>query len=493
MRIALSIIFCVLVALLGLCAFFAFRSKKKIGKSVALMIISLVPPVIGNLLLIAAPIKELSEAGCYIYFLGMDLVILAVFRFMFDYCDIHWHEKVIKWVVYVVLILDAIQVLLNIAFGHAFTMILEPNGFYNFVAVKGFSGQLVHRLVDYVILGSVMLVFLLKTIFSSKVYAEKYFVILLAMVAVAIWQSVNIFTSAEINFSMIGYGVFGLLVFFLSLYYRPLRLLDRMLGVIASEMSESIFFFDTNGRCIWANQKAFQLLKIEDGSLDNITDLLNEKLGAFEKEGSEWENTLTFGYGDTVKSYVIQKHNITDDRQRIVGYYMNIRDNSELSRETFNANHDPLTKIYNRAGYDSAMDSLDLAKVFLVLIDLDSFKEANDKYGHTAGDKVLLRMVETTKKHFREEDYVCRLGGDEFAVIISNVTTDISKDVEKRIKAINDELSTPIDDLPGITVSSGGAYGKDAENAYELFNNADHAMYHTKFSGKCGFSLYEKR
>ena len=493
MRTALSVVFCVLVALLGLCAFFAFRSKKKIGKSVALLIISLVPPVIGNLLLIAAPIEMLSEAGCYIYFLGMDLVMFAVFRFMFDYCDIHWHEKLIKWIVYVVLILDATQVLLNLAFGHAFTMVLEPNGFYNFAAVPGFSGQLVHRLVDYIILGGVMLVFLLKTIFSPRVYAEKYFVILLAMVAVAIWQSVNMFTSAEINFSMIGYGVFGILIFGLTLYYRPLRLLDRMLGVIASEMPESIFFFDTNGRCIWANQRAFELLKIEDGSLDNITDRLEEKLGKFEKEGSEWENTLTFGEGEQVKSYVIQKHNVTDDRQRIVGFYMNIRDNSELSRETFNANHDALTKIYNRAGYESVMESIDLNKCFLVLIDLDSFKEANDKYGHTAGDKVLIRMAETTKKHFRESDHVCRLGGDEFAVIISNVTTDITKDVEKRIKEINSELSTPIDDLPGITVSSGGAYGKDAENAYELFNNADHAMYHTKFSGKCGFSLYEKR
>ena len=500
MRIALSVTFSILTALLIVCAFFAYRSKKKIGKSVALLIISLVPPVIGNLLLIAAPIEILSTAGCYIYFIGMDLVMFAVFRFMFDYCDIHWHEKLIKWIVYIVLIADVIQLLLNIPFNHAFYMVhVTSHGqdYFNFIAVSGFSGQLVHRLVDYIILGGVMVVFLLKTILTPKVYSEKYLVILLAMIAVAIWQSVNIFSSAEINFSMIGYGVFGILIFGLALYYRPLRLLDRMLGVIASKMPESIFFFDNNLRCIWANENALDLLGIEDENLDNVRDLLVEKLGQYRKEGDEWENSVSFGEGDSLKSYVIQKHIVKDDRERKVGYYVTIRDDSEaqkdLQRETYNANHDALTKILNRAGYEAIMDSVDLSKCFLLLIDLDSFKEANDKYGHTAGDKVLIRMAETTKKHFRESDSVCRLGGDEFAVIIENVTIDITKDVENRVKAINKELSTPVDDLPGITVSSGGAYGKDAENAYELFNNADHAMYHTKFSGKCGFSLYEKR
>ena len=501
MRSALSAIFCVLAALLMVCAFFASRSKKKIGKSVAVLIVSLVPPLIGNLLLIASPSEMLSTVGCYIYFIGMDLVMFAVFRFMFDYCDIHWHEKLIKLIVYSVLVIDSIQILLNIAFGHAFYIVPVTTGgqvYYNFAAVAGFSGQLVHRIVDYVILGGVMIVFLLKTILSPKVYSERYLVILLAMVGVAVWQSINIFTSAEINFSMIGYGVFGILIFVLTLYYRPLRLLDRMLGVIASKMPESIFFFDTNGKCIWANENAYNLLGIEDDSLENVSDLLEEKLGHYEKDADEWENTVTFGKGDDFRSYIIQRNNVLDGRHhRIVGCYLTVRDDSEqqkdLQRETFNAHHDALTKAYNRAGYEKVMESIDISKCFLLLIDLDSFKEANDNYGHIAGDKVLIRVVDVTKKYFRDEDYICRLGGDEFAVIVPDVSGDITRDIEKRVKAINKELSQPVDKLPGITISAGGAYGKDAENAYELFNNADHAMYTRKFGGKCGFSIFEKR
>ena len=90
-------------------------------------------------------------------------------------------------------------------------------------------------------------------------------------------------------------------------------------------------------------------------------------------------------------------------------------------------------------------------------------------------------------------DFVCRIGGDEFAVIIPNADANTPKFVEERIKRINDSLENDREDLPLTTISAGGAFGKDAENSYELFNNADHALYETKFSGKRGFTLFKKR
>ena len=80
MRIALSIIFIVLILILGACCFFAFRSHKQIGKSVALLMIALMPPVLGNLFIISSPYVVLSTLGCYIYFLGMDIVMMAMIR-----------------------------------------------------------------------------------------------------------------------------------------------------------------------------------------------------------------------------------------------------------------------------------------------------------------------------------------------------------------------------------------------------------------------------
>ena len=498
MRIALSIVFALLVAILGVCAFIAYKSHKPIGKSVAILLVALMPPVIGNLCIIASPFESLSLAGCYIYFLGMDMVMMALVRFTFDYCSLTWHKKTIKIILYVILLLDMIQLLVNIFTHHAFVL-LEPflvdgNYYYSFTAL---AGQTIHRVVDYVILGGVLVVFIVKTIVTPRVYSEKYLVILLAMIAFGGWQTYSIINRTQIDYSMIGFAVFGVLVFLLSIYYRPLRLMDRMLAAIASKMSEALIFFDKNGRCIWANTKAFEFLNLEENELDKVIDLLTKKIGVYDSNTEEWAKTVTTGEGEELNSYAIEKHAVSDHKNRVVGFYLSIRDNSEEQRklmtETYNAKHDALTKIYNRAGFDMLIEQVELSKAFLVLVDGDSFKQINDKYGHAVGDKALIKITDSICSHFRDEDFVCRIGGDEFAVIMPNINDHLVGTVRERINNINRELTKFARDLPPTTISAGGAYGRDAENAEELFNNADHALYETKFNGKQGFTIFKSR
>lgn len=496
MRIALSVIFIVLILVLGVCTFFARRSRKPIGRPLALLLSSLIPPVWGNLFIIASEMEVMSWVGCYIFFLGMNYVMFAMLRFTFIYCDLPKKFNIIKFIAYGLLILDSIQLLLNPVTHHMFgleAITAYDALYYQFVP---FWGQTIHRVVDYAILGGIMIVFLIKSIVSPKVYAEKYYVVLFAMVAVAIWQTIYIVLRRPVDYSMIGFAVFGVLMFALVLYYRPLRLLDRMLATIASKMPESIFFFDKNGKCIWANDRALELVGINDTQLDEALTFLKNKVGDYSNRGDEWTETSIVGSGDEIVSYVIEKHAVIDGHQRMVGFYITVRDNSaeqkDLLRETFNAQHDALTKVLNRAGYDTIMDNVDLSKCFLLLIDLDSFKEVNDVNGHVIGDKVLVKVTETMSKHFRDDDCVCRIGGDEFAIVLNNVDNRTADVVKKKIDSINKELNDD-SDLPSISISAGGAFGKDAENAYELYNNADHALYETKFAGKRGFTLFKRR
>ena len=498
MRIALSIVFVALVLILAVCAFFAHRSKKPASKSVGFLILALIPPIIGNLFIISSPVEVLSIVGCYIYFIGMNLVMSALVYFMFNYCEISWHKRQIMLIVIILLSLDSIQLLINNFTGHAFTMeLIEAYGgeYYRFIP---HIGQTIHRVIDYTLLGGVLIVFIVKTFVSPKVYREKYFVILLAMVVFGAWQTYFIFSRTPIDISMIGFGVFGVLVFLLALYYRPLRLLDRMLAAITSKIPNAIIFFDTTGRCIWANKRTRELLRLEnDSTLEEVKKALKDKLGDYESKGFGWTETITNNDGNEMASYVVERQEILDDHNKVVGSYLSVRDNTAeivaLQKETYNAIHDSLTGALNRAGFDELLDKSDLSRVFLLFLDLDSFKEANDKYGHNVGDQVLVKVVDVIKKHFRDEDYVCRIGGDEFAVVIMNSDRYTPKFVEERIKQVNEELCQGGDGLPKITVSAGGAFGKDAENAYELSNNADHAMYQIKFNGKNGFTLFEKR
>ena len=496
MRIGLSIAFMALIAILIVCVFLAWKSNKPIGKSVALLVLSLIPPILGNLFIISSPFRDLSIAGCYIYFIGMNFVMVALIKFIFEYCNLKY-GKLIKSILYTILALDTIQILLNTVTGHVFGIELinvYGGDYFRFVP---YFGQTIHRVIDYVILSGTLIVLICKAIKVSRVYAEKYLVILLAMLAVGAWQTFYIFSRTPIDISMIGFGIFGVLLFLLAIYYRPLRLMDRMLASIASRIPEALFFFDSSERCIWVNTKATQLLKIENDDLNSVGEILKSKIGDFDTKGHEWEGTITSGKGSNLVSYVVEKHDVTDARKKVVGFYISVRDNSaeerNLQKETYNANHDPLTKALNRAGFDKAIEELDLSKMFLLLIDLDSFKEANDEYGHSVGDQVLIKVVNTISSNFRSDDLVCRIGGDEFAVIISNSDSETPKLVKERVKKINSILTSGEDGLPKVSISAGGAFGKDAENGYELTNNADHAMYSTKFNGKCGFTLFKKR
>lgn len=166
----------------------------------------------------------------------------------------------------------------------------------------------------------------------------------------------------------------------------------------------------------------------------------------------------------------------------------NLEQKKELAYE---ATHDNLTGVYNRNGYNSIQRNVDWRTCALVLFDVDSFKPVNDTYGHKMGDRVLQRTARTIQNVFRAQDYVCRIGGDEFAVIMKQVNTGFGDLIREKVKKINDELIVPQDDMPGVYVSCGVAYGAKISNFDRLFHEADAAMYRVKRRGGCGCEVCE--
>jgi diguanylate cyclase (GGDEF)-like protein len=128
----------------------------------------------------------------------------------------------------------------------------------------------------------------------------------------------------------------------------------------------------------------------------------------------------------------------------------------------------------------------------LLFIDLDHFKEANDQYGHDAGDLLLRLVTERLRACIRETDTVARMGGDEFTVILQNLID--TKYVELIAGKILTELARPFQILNntlhisasiGITLSP-----QDACLPEDLINNADQAMYMAKNAGRNQFCFF---
>lgn len=162
------------------------------------------------------------------------------------------------------------------------------------------------------------------------------------------------------------------------------------------------------------------------------------------------------------------------------------------------ANYDDLTKLPNRHMF---MDRLaqetkkaDRRSGYLGLlfIDLDHFKEVNDRMGHAAGDTLLVEAARRIGACVRSTDTLARLGGDEFTVILSGL--DNADSVERIAQAIITSLSRPFELAAGaayISASIGIAiYPPDGCNIAQLLEHADQAMYAAKTAGRNRYAYY---
>ena len=476
-----------------ICALKALRSKKAMAASVTLLLGALIPPVTGNMIIIITSRWRLAVFGYYVYFLGMNLVMFALLRFAMDYCEIR-QFRWMRILVSIFLLADSVQLLLNLIFHHAFgtEAVLVEGRYYHRLLPR--LGQTIHRLLDYSILAAVLFIFLVVLIRSPRIHWEKYLIILLTIVLTAVWETAYIFSRAPVDRSMIGFGVFGVLVFYFSLYYRPLRLLDSMLANMASELPEGLFFFDSSRNCIWANRLGMELTRVGHGDYEKIPDRLKELFGDYVQSGKDQYQIRS---GRKTKSYVLENHMLKDDRGRLIGSFLSVRDNTvdqiRLQKEVYKATHDSLTGMYNRAGYDMLLSGMDINTTYMLLIDVDSFKDVNDTYGHETGDQVLKKVAETIRRHFRSDDSACRIGGDEFVVFIMHAGEAQKLMIISRVNQINAELAKTSDGLPPLSISAGIAHGSEATDAAEWFEHADQALYETKRKGRKGYTFYTEK
>lgn len=163
---------------------------------------------------------------------------------------------------------------------------------------------------------------------------------------------------------------------------------------------------------------------------------------------------------------------------------------NSLKRLNFKASHDELTGAYNRSGYELLLSSVDLNNVYMLLFDVDNFKEINDSYGHEIGDRVLVKLVRVLKSKFRSDDHICRIGGDEFVVFLVHSAKIDREQLAEKVNGINRELAKDDDGLPVISVSVGIVHGSESSDAEDLFRKTDDAMYQAKQKGKQTYSFY---
>ncbi len=158
---------------------------------------------------------------------------------------------------------------------------------------------------------------------------------------------------------------------------------------------------------------------------------------------------------------------------------------------------DALTGLANRVALVERIEaalaaaSAGTAPPALLLLDLDSFKNINDRFGHSAGDRVLTEVAQRLQGVVRGSDVVARLGGDEFAVLVSQATMEIALQVANRVMEVLDQ-SFHLDEFSVYSRASIGIRLADqGASAESLVLEADTAMYEAKRLGRSTIKVFE--
>ena len=226
--------------------------------------------------------------------------------------------------------------------------------------------------------------------------------------------------------------------------------------------------------------------RIARQSIDSYTDT-SKKIAEISQQQQDALDHVTESHELTRRFNDIQ-NTLTDEVERAS---LTIRKLSEriVELET-TAALDPMTKVLNRRSMDLYLEEMvamqnDHMPLYLLMIDVDDFKEINDNYGHIAGDKVLMVLANIMKSTLRDSDRIFRYGGEEFVIVLNRLDDEGCLAVTQRILSLarNNKLIYKQHHF-SVTLSIGVASLKRGDTVETLINRADKALYRAKNRGK---------
>ena len=280
---------------------------------------------------------------------------------------------------------------------------------------------------------------------------------------------------------------------------------------VLSGINDAVFVASPEGVIKMANKMACRLLGFGEEELigKSIMSVLDEgERAGFDLQQAAHDTRETLvrtRQGQTIPVLISGSPIGSDDPQFQGSIFVarNITDRKRAERRIrYLARYDTLTKVPNRMQFQHLLQQT-LARtlktnqsVALLYLDMDRFKEINDTFGHSAGDRTLEILSERLSRALPKDAIVGRLAGDEFALFVEGLPADADNrgPIAHLARSILDEVGKTFlvnQHEVYMTASIGVAFApQDAENVIDLIRNADAAMYYSKQNGGNTFAFY---
>lgn len=220
--------------------------------------------------------------------------------------------------------------------------------------------------------------------------------------------------------------------------------------------------------------------QFEDDVYKELYELINEKLKTDDKIMS-----------DNLKSEILLSELHEESAEKI-------KEKEGLEKI---ASIDELTQIYNRSYHNKILTKLEVDKriksLGYIMIDIDSFKEYNDNYGHIEGDRILKEVGAIFQKYAEENVIACRYGGDEFVVFCVNMTDDEIETYINNLRTSLEEAAlehkySPISNIITLSIGYDNQTKDDSFSMKQLMDNADRASYNSKRHGRNRWTRFQE-
>lgn len=269
---------------------------------------------------------------------------------------------------------------------------------------------------------------------------------------------------------------------------------------------EEIFWIDWKGKILDANSRACKALGYSKEELITLSVADVDTVYSGDKWPAHWQELKEKGVlrfesahrardGKTYPTEILANYFEHEGNEYNCAFVRDISVRKQLEEELKRqARIDFLTGLRSR-GYFMELAEQELSRAIryetplsIIMMDVDFFKQVNDRHGHKTGDAVLIKLAEVCRRTLRDVDIIGRIGGEEFAILLPQTAKEEAAEVAERLRGMLAKAKVPLSagGLPiHFTVSLGlTSLASKEDNMDVLLNLADKALYKAKNSGR---------
>lgn len=423
-------IYMVLLVLMIIPILICIRYARKIKSDVAASIVKCLVFAIITILSNGLFVFSIDETFAYLmealYLFSIDMVLIYILQYSQQYTMVFNEISPFRTGCFIVAYLDGISLFANTFLHNIFT--LNKVSYMNYelfhIGTKSVFYHL-HFVFAFCLVFCIIASFITKITRIPYFYRKKYFPILVVICVILVLNVVCDLSEFPVDLSLPFFVFAAILICYLSLYRSPKELVDKTLSIVVTEMNNMVICFDINNECVYANDRALEMFRISEGSLQAVSEYAKARLAENDienRDSLEWSDQKIID--NKIHYFDIEYRKLFDQKKEYIGFFLNLVDNTEkhlaLEQERYLATHDTLTGLYNKSHF--AVKSAEILKShpdeewLLLSSNIKDFKLINDLFGMEKGNEVLKMEAGLLKERCRDGIVYGRIGGDKFAI-----------------------------------------------------------------------------